>query len=414
MGLIFTTISDKIICNSIQRATKVIIYVAPGLSIKIADEIIRFTGKNKKARTEIIIDPNPDIFRLGYGEIRAVENLTGKGITIRKSNNLRIGILVVDQQGYIFSPIPLLIEAEPTLGFNNALKITAEQAEKIVEAVYPLERPITGQLKIATKEMIPEIGLNLMEKADVKSAIRNLELVPPQKFDLARVVRVYNSYIQFVELSLKGCNLKRHTISIPPQLMGISSKSEIQERIRTTYRLINENSKISSKKIEDKIGSIRKVYIQSLGSKYGNVILKNKKEEFVKEMDKARNELVKFKRNAVEKLQVEFDKSKKELVQIFIPSVRDNPPDDLRGTISTKKPTKEVAEQYLEDILGNALPSAKSFVSEMEIQCYFKDVTYEMLNEKEFLLTLKKAYPYVEWPKPYEEYDAAREGIKTK
>jgi hypothetical protein len=45
----------------------------------------------------------------------------------------------------------------------------------------------------------------------------------------------------------------------------------------------------------------------------------------------------------------------------------------------------------------------------MELQVQFRDVTYETLNEDGFVESLRKAYPYVDWDKPYEQFQAARE-----
>ena len=40
----------------------------------------------------------------------------------------------------------------------------------------------------------------------------------------------------------------------------------------------------------------------------------------------------------------------------------------------------------------------------------FKDVTFETLNRKDFLASVKAAFPSVDWNKAYEEFRAAGEG----
>jgi hypothetical protein len=47
----------------------------------------------------------------------------------------------------------------------------------------------------------------------------------------------------------------------------------------------------------------------------------------------------------------------------------------------------------------------------MNIQCDYKDVTYEMLKNKDFQEKLKELYPYVDWPKPYKETNAIQEKV---
>jgi len=44
---------------------------------------------------------------------------------------------------------------------------------------------------------------------------RRLEEAPPVRFDVARQVRVFNAYLQYVELKLTGAAIQRHRLSIP-------------------------------------------------------------------------------------------------------------------------------------------------------------------------------------------------------
>ncbi len=89
-----------------------------------------------------------------------------------------------------------------------------------------------------------------------------------------------------------------------------------------------------------------------------------------------------------------------------------NPPDELRFGITTKKPTKEQVDRYLGKKLDTVIPDAESFVINMKLHCVFKDVTYESLNDREFIDALRKAYPYVDWPGlPYDQCKAVQEAL---
>jgi hypothetical protein len=58
---------------------------------------------------------------------------------------------------------------------------------------------------------------------------------PPMKFDLSRRVRVYTGLVQFTELKLTGCQLSRHTISIPPKLLNLAADKEMQDRLKARF-----------------------------------------------------------------------------------------------------------------------------------------------------------------------------------
>ena len=43
----------------------------------------------------------------------------------------------------------------------------------------------------------------------------------------------------------------------------------------------------------------------------------------------------------------------------------------------------------------------------MKLDERYKDVTFETLNRKDFLESVKEAFPYVDWDKAYSEFKAA-------
>lgn len=414
----FITITDNTICNLINSAKWRVIYASPGVSKDVADSIIAFALRNGLGQVEVVLDPNPEVCRLGYGVIEAVEKLYNSGIKVRKSSGLRIGVLVADNEAFVFSPTPLLVEALPKTSVPNAIAVETEQANKLVSSICPLQLELMNDdeyIKIEIDKThieahTPEVGKDEMTKEELDTAIENLENAPPLQFDLERQVRVYSSFVQFVELKLIGCNIERHTISIPSKLVNLIKDEKEKERFKASYRLISENSKISGKEIEEKVKKLRKKYVRSMGSRYGNVILRQKKKEFELEVEKIKEEINNFRDAAVKKLNDEFEKSKKILTKALLPEVRKNPPDDLIGVIIGNKPTTEEFKRYIEVNLNSNIPKAETFVSKMELYCDYKDVTYEMLNDDSFFANLIEAFPYIDWPdRPYEEFSAARE-----
>lgn len=45
----------------------------------------------------------------------------------------------------------------------------------------------------------------------------------------------------------------------------------------------------------------------------------------------------------------------------------------------------------------------------MELEQTYKDVTFETLNKPDFVQSLRKAFPAVDWNKAYDEFQAAGE-----
>jgi len=415
-------LTNETMCERIESAKDRVIYVAPGLCMNVAKALVGFVKNNGPGKLAIILDDSPHICRLGYGEIKAVEILLENEVAVRKCSGLRAGIFIVDEDAWFFSPTPLLVEEGTDVKTEfapNAVVIDVEQANKLVSSLSPmlainhlLEKASETSGRSVTVVPKPEIPYEEYTQEDLQLAKENLAVCPPQKFDMSRQVLVYHSYVQFVELKLTGTTLSRHTVTIPPELLNVSRSKEYQERLRSTYRLINEKSSISGKEINEKVLKLRNTYLRSLGARFGTVILRQTKDEFEKQVEGIRKQLEIFKKKVQSDLEKEFNSCKKELKKILAPVVKKNPPDELRFGITTKKPTKEQVDRYLGKKLDTVIPDAKSFVIDMKLHCVFKDVTYESLNDREFIDALRKAYPYVDWPGlPYDQCKAVQEAL---
>src|SRR5207253_3579101 len=149
---------------------------------------------------------------------------------------------------------------------------------------------------IIAEDLMPEIGTETLTVKDLERIDQELKENPPQKFDAARKVRVYQGYFQFVELSLTGCQLTRHTINIPKSLLNIAEDSDLRDRVRSTCRLVDDTCQFSRKlkNIEAKVAALRKNFIKSLGKDYGSVISRRVRAAFEEEIEKVRKDLNKL------------------------------------------------------------------------------------------------------------------------
>jgi hypothetical protein len=54
-------------------------------------------------------------------------------------------------------------------------------------------------------------------------------------------------------------------------------------------------------------------------------------------------------------------------------------------------------------------PAASELIQKMTLEVNFKDVTFETLNHSDFRESVQKAFPDVDWDKPYNEFKALGE-----
>ncbi|MDQ0917566.1 hypothetical protein [Paenibacillus sp. V4I5] len=408
MHTTFGSLNSNMMGSLIQNAKKRIVYLAPSISKDLAEAIV--ARKSNVAVIEVIIDSDPEVFRLGYGEIEGIETLVKGGMTIRKTSPLRIGILIVDYQAWIFSSTALIIEEAPKENTLNSIAVNPSQVQALINSVLS-ENKRDDFIQLSILEDEPEISQEKFTTQDLFKTKKDLNNRPAKQFDKEREVRVYSSYFQFVELKVSGIQINRRTVKIPTKLINAQNNKAIEDKLRTTYRLIDQDSKLPSGKIEDRIKELRKKYIKSLGDGQGTIILMNLKQEFQEEVDKLKKEIEKLMKESKNKLGKYLEKTKKDLIELLLPTVISSPPEDLRTGITTRKPTKEQAKKYLDDELDYVIPNVEEFLEEMDIQCDFKDVTYEMLNNTDFQNKLKALYPYVDWPKPYSEINTIQEKV---
>ena len=284
----FATINEKVLSEIIASTRCRFVFAAPGIALAVADSVVQLKQNIENVCIEVVLDADAEVCRLGYGVFAALERLTEAGVMIRKAEGLRIGVVISDDKAWVYSPTPLVIEDATKLGMPNAVAVGIEQADTLVKALCPTIGEARKPLSV-TPEITPEIGLEQLTKRDIEVAREDLKQRPAQQYDLARQVKVYQSCLQFVELKAEGCEIKRHPVKIPPELMRLSSKKQDQERLNATCKLIDQSRTLSSEVIQKRIEELRNNMTYSVG-RYGRVMLRRDAEAFKQEVEKINSE----------------------------------------------------------------------------------------------------------------------------
>lgn len=241
----------------------------------------------------------------------------------------------------------------------------------------------------------------------IEQVERRLAEAPPARFDVARQVRVFNAYLQYVDLKLEGAAIERHRVAIPPNIQKLGGAKDLEGRLKTTFDLIEKGDKLSSKALEDSLNEIRKNFTPSLGKDHGRVVLKAAKPHLEARLNAFRSELHKHQETVKAELQGKLDKSRKQIVEYYAPIVVKNPPDAMRGRfLKFEEPEAHI---WLDHELDRAFPKAEALIHKMQLDVRYKDVTFETLNHGDFLAAIKKAFPRVDWEKAYSGFRAAGE-----
>ena len=389
---IFSTLTNNGIVGRILGAKERVVYSAPGLTQEIAASLVT-AARRLPGRVVVVVDVSGRCARLGYGEFDGVTLLHESGVVVRQQDGLRIGFLAVDAAGYAFNLPPLLVEDVAEMDRAcNAIALDAAQVARTLHALLP-PPPATDEATPLPQAQ-PDIGRTALSPGTVEKVRTELAANPPQKFDLARKVNVFNARIEFVEMRLTGTHVRRHTVQLPPDLVFAASDAETHRRVQASCKIVGEDSALAkeAKAIADKVAELRKHYLRSAGS-LGCVMLRAQRAAFMAIVGRLRAEIDAFRLSVEAKLQREIDKSRQKVVEALLPAVKRAPPQALRAQVSGTV-TNDIAKTYLCDRLAKVFPAATTLVDAMRLDVVCKGVTYEMLKDEAFRKAVTKAFPY--------------------
>ena len=353
--------------------------------------------------------------RMGFGELSAVRILQDARIDVCSTPGLRAGIVIVDHDGYIFTPTALYLEAETRPDeAPNAMRLSRDQVTEALSRLSPAAKAIavafasSNEERERINEQAVEVGSEKVASKEIETVEKRLKEVPPVKFDVARQVRVYSSYLQYVEIQLSGAAIQRKRLAIPESILKLGSSRDLNGRLKTTFDLIQKDNKLSSKALENELNAIRKNFTRSLGKNQGRVILKAARPKFEERLKKFRDKLNLHQQEVQNELQNLLDESRNEIIKYYRPRVVEAPPDSLLGGL-LHSPEDRHASVWIDDELDTVFPDAECLIRRIQLNVRYKDVTFETLDSGDFLDQLRCAFPRINWDKAHDEFQAAAE-----
>ena len=414
---VFTSMSSAKMAKLISSARKRVSFVGPAIRMETANAMIAAREELGNDRVSVVLDCDEEVLRLGYGAIEALKRLRDSGCEIGQCSGLHIGVLVCDERAWVFAPTALYVQPEVHSDETpNAVELRAADVERLVWRVLPVERKAAeteGFLQPGEedpRQVEAEIGHDLVSGLDVTRVEDGLAIAPPIPFNIARQVRVFQPYIQYVDISLTGCAIERRRAEIPKSILqALGATAEIARRLRTTFDLVESKSEVSSRALGEKLRGIRDNFTRPLGRPWGRVLLRCQRDRFDARIAELRGQLEEQRRTIEAELSKQLDDSRHQLVEHYVKPLKKAPPDALVGGLICSEPTDDDIRKWLNRELAVAFPDPESLVKEMQLHVQFRDVTYETLNERGFSKALEKAFPDVNWKKPFDEYKAAKE-----
>ncbi|MCI0392589.1 MAG: hypothetical protein MOB07_27975 [Acidobacteria bacterium] len=427
MSRTFTIASDQTLCAMIAAAAERLVLVAPGLSRMVAAALAERIQRDSCPRAlSVILDVDPEVCRLGYGEIETFDllrpALESRGLAIQTQKGVRIGLVVADADVMVYSPTPKLIEAGSTSEEKpNAIRITENGAQELALAC--------GVVKESPLPIEQEVGRDIASPDRIEETKADLKENPPRQFDLVRLERVFNYKLEFVEFSVEDYRLNTRSVTLPAELLGLAEK-DLKDRIRNSFRVFETGSpfefelpdpddaniklKVTEKWLTDEAARLRKEYFIPLGSKtYGNLILKRRKAEFEGQVKRLTSLIESYAEHVRKSIEEKVSATRDNLIKALYPRVKAAAPpgwlsrsvDGKLGDDAVRKRLEEEVDQAFEEVKQSFNPT---------VTCIFKGVNYETITKDEHFRERIEAYfGKEEAAKLLSEYDASRAQKQT-
>lgn len=365
----------------------------------VADALAAALRRLDKDAVNIIVDTRPDVFRLGYGTLEALEHLNQvaneRGTLVCHQDGVQVGVLLVDDLLAVYAPKPLLVAASDVESgdVNGLLLSLGDTPSKVVE-----------QLGATDSLFGREFGLEGVSNVGMSELKADLEKNPPQKFELARTVRVFNAQFEFVELELKGSKVTSKEVTLPKDLIAVPS-ADVQKKLKTSYRLIDQSDVIAKaqQEVEDLRKEIEKRFLRVIPG-FGMAVLRIDRDLFDTAMTDLAQCVALFQGVVDAELEVAVERSVAEIAGALAPAIETNPTEEYQRWAKWRNDA--TALQFVKDHLRACFAEAAKSVQRMTVSVVIKGVTYESLKDERFLASAKRAFPELE--ELFNEFEAAK------
>ncbi|MEI6606329.1 MAG: hypothetical protein WCP35_13545 [Verrucomicrobiota bacterium] len=426
----FTSVDDSVLIQTIGSARQRLVFIAPGLRPPVADALAAAMQVIPTDSIHIVLDVDAEVCRLGYGDkdFKGMGILQAaalcRGLTVNNHPGIRIGLLIADDLTLVYSPTPELIETESRQPDKpNAICLRSAVPPQLASAC---AIGAEGFLNL-------EVGHEPVEQKKIEAVKRELAERPPKPFNVARIERVFNSMLHFVELRIEDYKLTSRSISLNAKLFGVKN-AEVVSRLKNRYHLFAESDaldvkipafdesgeplpkqpkqKFGSRSIDDERKRIKARFIMEAGD-FGLVILRKDVADFQQELELLKIKIAAYKEAVQGIIENRTDEIVAELLAALKETLRANPPEHWRSHFLGKEPSDADVQRLFENEIRSEVKRVKTDFDPRVFHA-FKDVTYETFHDKGFRKLLENRFGTDAIARLFSEHDAAPEKKETR
>lgn len=420
-------ITDDLLIAAIEKASDRVVMIAPGVWPPLAKAIGDAWRRLGRERVTVILDVDPEICRIGYGSLEGLKNLqtaaTAMGESLGQESGVRICVVIVDEQTFVFSPTPRQLEAPP--GDLPVAGSSQTKANGIVLAKPPatLENELgSGPEGISSRTL----GLETLNEKKLASVVQDLEKNPAKNFDLSRAVNVYNAKIQFVELKVGGYRVSQQTVTLPKHLVSVARRNkDLARKIDSAVKLLDSESplvgekgggppgafgpqNISQATVEAVRSGIEEEFLRPVKG-IGKIILRSRIAEFKIRIEWLDSTLLAFAKVFEESLSNLYRTTAEQVADAILDEVLNQLPERWQKQLGPNPKREHVRFRIVDELLASFGEPEKRCQT-LKSSVVFKDVTYDMLTDPGFGASIAEHFPDLLL---MDQFNAAKERLQS-
>lgn len=385
--------NSRIRADLIRQAEKQVIYCSPGITALELDALLQIRSRTPLIQVRVLVDFNAEAFRAGYWGEQTSEQIVAisrLGSTIEIAQGLRLGLLIVDAQAFIFTPTAQGIEAEVRENSEpNALRLDADETRRLIISIVTEKPTGAPQRPIVSEEKVMEL------QAEIKAG----NPITPQK---QRMLEILRQRVKIIQFEIRGYQIGRRRLDLPQKVIEIlgSERDEINERLSASWRLFKNDSVDKAlaeqqNALENDLAKLKKDHLQRLGH-YGYGLLESFKPDFEKAWISFQKERVEVYRNTLkEKVGAMITGSQDLLRDLLRERVNSGRLDVPSAKTLFKKSKEEEVNNYIERLVQMVKwPKPEEISKEVVVKLREYDITLGLLEDKEFVGELEKALEF--------------------
>jgi hypothetical protein len=239
----FTAVTDEILAATITRARSRVVLVIPGVSEIVAQAIDALTAVPDRPKVVVILDPDEDAYRVGYGDLKGIELLRAlverSTVTVRSQRGLRIGVLIADDNILLWAPTPKAVEGDRTADEPNGIRL-----DRMADVSAQLTQAVGSDESNAVLDKA-DIGRETLNAEQVAVTVKALAENPPAPVDLSKIARVFSTKIQFVECTLRGAQWTERETKVSSLLLNADVPEGLKELFDTKIRPFSKQADVA-------------------------------------------------------------------------------------------------------------------------------------------------------------------------